>query len=96
VSFRPKIGKKRELRIRPWVIMLASLSRYVAASDSPRGTFMDHQDVVLHEETAKAANPFGIQTEGPLQNQMTMSKRAPKYPGSTDATGFGSRTGGDG
>jgi hypothetical protein len=57
---------------------------------------MDQLDVVLHEETVKAANPFGIQTEGPLQNQTTMFKRAPKYPGSTDATGFGSRTGGDG
>jgi hypothetical protein len=57
---------------------------------------MDQLDVVLHEETVKTANSFGIQTDGPLQNQTTMFKRAPKYPGSTDATGFGSRTGGDG
>lgn len=72
------------------------MGRYVAANDSPRGTLMDQLDVVLHEETANTANPFGIQTEGPLRNQANAFKRAPKYPGSTDATGFGSRTGGDG
>ncbi|TCV93171.1 hypothetical protein EC912_10531 [Luteibacter rhizovicinus] len=55
---------------------------------------MEQLNVVLHEDRVNGFNPFGIQVEGPLQNQATVGKREPKYQGSTDVSGFGSRTGG--
>jgi hypothetical protein len=56
---------------------------------------MEQLNVVLHEESVKGMNPFGIQIEGPLQNQASVGKREPKYMGHNDVSGFGSHGGGD-
>ncbi|WP_266160765.1 hypothetical protein [Dyella silvatica] len=40
---------------------------------------MEQLNVVLHEDRVSGINPFGIRMEGPLQNQMPVEKRAPKF-----------------
>lgn len=55
---------------------------------------MEKLDTVMREEPQTEINPFEIQTDGPLNNQVPVGKRAPKRTDPTDVGGFGGLGGG--
>jgi len=57
---------------------------------------MNQSGVMIHEEMQDEINPFGIQLEGPLLNQVAAGKRAPKRIDDGDIGKAGSIFGGGG
>ena len=55
------------------------------------GVLMEQPDILMHEVTMIAINPFGVPMDGPLQNHASAAKLPPKLIDPTDANGIGGR-----
>lgn len=52
---------------------------------------MEQKDILMHEVTVMAINPFEVQMDGPQQNHASAAKLPPKLIDPTDANGIGGR-----